>query len=98
MSRWWLFAPFCGLVILAGYLGWQFGQPVTETDIINRFAARYVGEAGAGAAVTDCLAQPSPRADVRLVVICTHPDGAVFRFPSGPRGALVPDGATPGEV
>ncbi len=88
--RWWMFAPFVVLIAMAGYLGLRLGQPISETDIITHFAAHYVAQNGAGAAMTDCFGAPSPRADVRLVVICTHTDGTVFEFPTGPRGELRP--------
>ncbi|MEL6640668.1 MAG: hypothetical protein AAFP98_05040 [Pseudomonadota bacterium] len=90
VSRLWLFAPFVGLLLFAGYLGLRLGQPLSETDIITQFAAHYVTQTGQGAAMTDCLAVPSNLEDVRLVVTCTHPDGTVYEFPSGPRGELRP--------
>lgn len=89
-SRWWLFAPFALLIVLAGFLGLQRGQPIAESDIITQFAAHYVTQTGDGAAMTDCVGIPSPLEDVRLVVTCTHPDGAVYEFPSGARGELRP--------
>ena len=79
--------PVAALTVAAGYLGWRLGQPVTETAIIDRFAARYLSEAPAGAARTDCLARAG-QGEVRLTVICTHPGGAIFVYPAGPRGQL----------
>lgn len=84
----WLFAPLAALVVFAGYLGLRLGQPVSETEIITDFAARYVVQVGDGAAMTDCLARPATAPDIRLIVVCTHPSGAVYRYPSGPRGEL----------
>lgn len=84
----WIFAPLAGLIVLAGYFGLRLGQPVSETDIITHYAQIYVADVGDGAALTDCLATTSPREDVRLIVICTHPEGAVFEYPAGPRGQL----------
>ncbi len=96
--QWWLFTPFIALIALAGYLGLRLGQPLSETDIITHFAAHYVAQNGAGAAMTDCFGAPSERPDVRLVVVCTHADGTVFEFPSGPRGELRPLEAAGGGV
>jgi hypothetical protein len=91
MTRRWLFAPIAALTVFAGYLGLQLGQPVTETEIINKFAAMYVAEQNGAAHVTDCIATPNLRTDVRLVVRCTHPDGTVHLYYSGPRGELRDD-------
>jgi len=85
----WMFAPLGALIVLAGYLGYRLGQPVSETEIITHFAAIYVAEAGAGAAMTDCLAVAGQQDGVRLVVVCEHPGGEVYRYPAGPRGQLV---------
>lgn len=90
MTARWLFAPFAALTVAAGYLGLQLGQPVTETEIITRYAAAYVDEQGRGAQLSDCLATPNQRADVRLVVRCTHPEGTVYSYYAGPRGELRP--------
>jgi hypothetical protein len=86
MTRRWLFAPVAALTVVAGYLGLQLGQPVTETEIITRYATLYVAEQGDGAQVTDCLAIPSLRREVRLVVRCTHPNGTIHSYYTGPRG------------
>ncbi len=83
---WWLFSPFAALIVLAGYMGLQMGQPVSDTEIITHFAAHYVTQTGNGAAVSDCFATPSSQEDIRLIVICTHPDGSVHEFPSGHQG------------
>lgn len=98
MTRRWLFAPVAALAVFAGYLGLHLGQPLSETDIITHFARVYVDAQGNGAAMTDCLATPSPRDDVRLVVVCTHPTGEIFTYPSGPRGQLRDIGLAGGGV
>ncbi|MGR3503785.1 hypothetical protein [Pseudaestuariivita sp.] len=58
MTRW---LPFGALVLATGVIafvaGWQV-RGVTETDVIERYAARYLAEAGEGARRTDCLAVP----------------------------------------
>ena len=86
MTHRWLFAPIAAMTVAAGYLGLQMGQPVTETEIITRYAAHYVAEQGSGAQMIDCLAIPNQRRDVRLVVRCTHPDGRIHSYYAGPRG------------
>lgn len=88
MTRRWIIAPIAALAVVAGYLGLRLGQPVTETQIITSFATAYVEEQGAGAAMSDCLAVPDMRTDVRLVVRCAHPNGTVFSYYAGPRGEL----------
>lgn len=86
MTRRWIIAPIAALAVVAGYVGLQLGQPVTETEIITQYAAIYVRENGGAAQITDCLATPSQHPDVRLVVRCTHPDGTVHSYFAGPRG------------
>ncbi|MBS1304220.1 hypothetical protein [Loktanella sp. SALINAS62] len=94
MNRRLLFVPLAALTVAVGYLGYRMGQPVSETDIITRYAARYLSDAPDGAALTDCLATPGV-GDVRLTVICTHASGQSFIYPAGPRGGLVRDAAGP---
>lgn len=86
MRRLFIFFPFAALVTLSGYLGLQLGKPVTETEIITRYATLYVAEQGDGAQVSDCLATPNLRSEVRLVVRCTHPNGTIHSYYAGPRG------------
>lgn len=86
--HWWIFAPVGALVVLAGYLGLQMGQPVSDSEIISHFAAIYVAKTGNGAAMSDCYAVPAVQEHIRLIVTCTHPDGSVFVYPSGPLGDL----------
>jgi len=82
-----LFLPFAALGALAGYVGWQMGKPVSETEIINHFAADYV--AATGGAETDCIATPSDVPAARMEITCTGPDGAGLRYVAGPRGGLI---------
>ena len=88
MTHWWFFAPVAMFTVFAGYIALRFGQPVSETQIITHYAQLYVAEAGGAAQMQDCLAVPVAQVDVRLVVICTHPGGAVFRYPVDARGNL----------
>lgn len=71
---------------MTGYLGLRLGQPLGDTDIIERAAARYVAEVGDGAARTDCAAAPHPQA--RMIVVCHHADGRSFSFVMGDRGEI----------
>ena len=76
MPRWIWFAPVGLIVALAALLGWRHGwivANVTETQVIDAYAARYLRDrardgTGATAAARDCRARPSERA--WLVVIC----------------------------
>ncbi|KNG93957.1 hypothetical protein [Pseudaestuariivita atlantica] len=51
-------APFAVLVVATGVMafvaGWQ-ARGVTETDVIERYTARYVADGGSA---TDCIAVP----------------------------------------
>ena len=87
MRRWTIFAPLAALILLTGYLGLRLGQPLTETEIIDRAAARYVAEVGSGAAPTDCAATTHPQA--RMIVICHHPDGDTRSYVMGDRGEIL---------
>lgn len=86
MTRRWIIAPIAALAVVAGYVGLRLGQPVSETDIITRYAQIYVLENGEAARMTDCVATPSQHPNVRLVVRCTHPDGTTHSYFAGPRG------------
>ena len=58
------------LALVAGLVGYLLGQrqaTLTETDVINAYAARYVAETGGQP--TDCAAIPGP-GDVWLVIRC----------------------------
>ena len=81
-----LFLPLAALIVLTGYLGLRLGQPLDDTAIIERAAARYVAEAGQGAARTDCAATTHPQA--RMIVVCRHPDGRSYGYVMGDRGEV----------
>ena len=89
MSHRVLFLPLGALCLLAAIVGWRMGSIPSETDLITAYAARYVSEAPAGAALTDCAATNHPQADVRMIVACHHPGGQRFTYLVGPRGQLV---------
>ncbi|MGR3272164.1 hypothetical protein [Thalassococcus profundi] len=76
MPRWLWFVPLALLVALAALVGWHWGwiaANVTETQVIEAYAQRYLADRAAagtsnGAQRSDCRARPSERA--WLVVIC----------------------------
>lgn len=78
MPRWIWFLPLGLIVALAALVGWRQGwlvANVTETQVINAYAARYLDDraaagTGDGARASDCRARPSPEVGVWLVVIC----------------------------
>lgn len=83
-----LWLPIAAMIVLAAVLGYQAGRVPTETEIIERYAARYVKQRGAGARLTDCTAGPG-EGDVRIVLRCTHVMGDVTVMDIGLRGRLI---------
>ena len=79
MTRRLFFLPVALLTVFAGYLGWRLGQPVSETQIINRYAQWYVQIAPEGAQVSDCAAR-SGEGPVRMIVTCVHADGTPYSW------------------
>lgn len=82
MSRgrllWWLPLGLFGLfwAILGLRYGWV-AATMTETDVIKRYAERYVEAAGDGAALSDCHAYPGEGLPgIWLVVRCAPPQSA----------------------
>lgn len=78
MPRWLWWTPLGLLTVGVALMGLRWGwvaATISETDVINRYAERYVQERGGGAAMTDCVAMPG-RADqgIWLVVRCAAPD------------------------
>lgn len=91
MSRRLFFLPLIGLIAFAAYLGLRAGEVPTETDIINRYAAAYVAQAGTGAQLTDCAATTHPDDAVRMVINCAHPSGVLITYYVGHRGEALPE-------
>ena len=91
MTRRWLFLPLAALVVFAAYLGWQYGQTPSETEIINRYTATYLAMAPEGAQATDCAAMPHPDPDIRMVITCAHPTGVATTYFVGKRGQALPE-------
>lgn len=63
--------PMAAILALAGTFGLYLGvasAPLTEGEIIERYAAEYVEQTGGER--TDCFAVPAGVEGVRLIVIC----------------------------
>ena len=87
-----IFAPLVVLIVLTGYLGLRLGQPLTDAQIIEHAAARYVADVGDGASRTDCAATSHPQA--RIIVVCHAADGRTYAYVMGDRGEIL-DGSAP---
>lgn len=73
MPRRLIFLPVVALIAAVAGIGLLLGgRAVTgsETDVIERVAARYLAEAGPGAARADCSGRPAASPDLWLVVTC----------------------------
>jgi hypothetical protein len=83
MPRWWAFAPVAAFFGLIGVMALLYGKDVadlSETDVINHYAARYVAESNnPNASMRDCLAVPGT-GNVWIVVRCAGHEYAVNRF------------------
>lgn len=76
--RWLFFAPLLALVLAVAGIGLLLGVRLaltTETEVIERVAARYVSEASPQAELSDCQARPAQSDELWLVVICTSAQG-----------------------
>lgn len=83
------FLPFAALVLIAGLFAFRAGYwqaNLTETDVINTYAAKYVAETGG--ALTDCVATPG-EAPVWIEVTCRSGNGEGRIYPVNRRGALL---------
>lgn len=75
MSRRMLFLPLIALIAAVAGFGLMLGgraATTSETEVIERVAARYLDDAGSGAARSDCAARPAASDDLWLVVVCGH--------------------------
>lgn len=73
MPRWLWWTPLAVLTVVAGLLVFRMGYVaahMTETDVINHYAALYVAEGPKGARVTDCAARPGDAKGVWLIISC----------------------------
>lgn len=97
MTRGLIFLPFAVLLLLAALFAFRQGYifaNLTETDVINHYAARYLSEVE-GASTKDCVATPG-RAPVWIIVTCTPAQGPAKNYHVNRRGLLV-DRANPGD-
>jgi hypothetical protein len=88
--------PLAGLLAVAGAFGLWLGlstAPPTESEIIERQAARYVAETGGER--LDCFAVPSGVDGVRLIVICEPEGGEVWFAATDVWGQVVEDVSVP---
>lgn len=90
MPRWLWWTPVGALILGFALIGLRWGwiaATITETDVINRYAAQYVETQGG--ALSDCVAYPG-LGDVWLVVRCARGQDAVYAYHVNRLGRLVP--------
>ena len=79
LTRWLWWAPLAVLIAGAGLVGLRLGffaQTVTETDVINTYAADYVERTAPQGRLTDCFARPATGvAGAWLIISCRAPQG-----------------------
>ncbi|WP_187428694.1 hypothetical protein ROLI_012000 [Roseobacter fucihabitans] len=101
MPAWLWWTPLTLLVVALGIWGFRWGwiaATITETDVINAYAQRYLDEAGADARVTDCTAIPGDQGRIWIIIRCVSPESGGFEYPADrfgrlldrPRGAILP--------
>lgn len=82
--------PLAALLALAGAFGLYLGvasAPISESDIIERYAAEYVDSTGGDR--LDCYGVPSGVEGVRLMVICEAEGSEAWFAAVDARGARV---------
>ncbi|MFK7868993.1 MAG: hypothetical protein AB8B58_07115 [Roseobacter sp.] len=102
VPRWLWFLPLMMATVLGGLWAFRMGwvaATITETDVINTFAQRYLETEGPHAQRTDCVARPGQAPGVWIVVSCqsargTHYDYAVNRFGTLLQRAVTGDAVT----
>lgn len=78
-----LFVPLVAVVAGGAALALLLGgraATTTETEVIERVAARYLAEGGALAARSDCRAVPAQSERLWLVVICEQEAGRGIEY------------------
>ncbi len=97
MPRWVWFTPLTLLVFAGAVWAFRWGwiaATITETDVIDHYAQRYLAEGGPEARLTDCTAVPGAQAGVWIVVRCVGV-AARFDYPVDRFGRLVAVPAPP---
>jgi len=97
MPRWKWFLPFGILMAVLAYNGVKLGierAGVTESDVINFYAERYLEDhrriIGSEAALTDCIAVPGGETGVWIEVRCQPQGGEpAFLYGANRAGAQV---------
>lgn len=87
-----MFVPLLALVAVAAGLALLLGgraTTTTETQVIERMAARYLDDAGAGASPSDCAARPAVSDGLWLVVACVTGNGMRHEYYVDGYGRLV---------
>ncbi|GAB5449141.1 hypothetical protein [Gymnodinialimonas sp.] len=90
--------PLALILAVAGLFGLYLGlasAPVSESEIIERYAAAYVAETGG--ARTDCYAVPAGVEGVRMIVICEAEGSEAWYRAVDARGEVVDDALVFGE-
>ncbi|NNE53645.1 MAG: hypothetical protein HKN30_14740 [Sulfitobacter sp.] len=99
MPRWLWWTPLALLVLGFALVGLRYGwiaATITETDVINRYAARYIKERGGDAALADCVAYPGQAGSgIWLVVRCTPDAGEPATYRVNRLGGLEQGAARP---
>ncbi|WP_295315642.1 hypothetical protein [Roseobacter sp.] len=91
MPAWLWFAPLVAIILVLGLWAFRLGwivATITETDVINRWAAHYLATAGGDARASDCVARPG-RETVWIIVTCEGPQGRRFDYPVDRLGRLL---------
>jgi hypothetical protein len=94
MTRPLYFLPFIALAVFTAILAYRQGMiaaNLTETEVINTYAARYVAETGGN--LEDCEAVPG-QGRVWLKIYCTRADGLSVSYLVDKRGVLIPHART----
>lgn len=92
MPPWLWWAPLAVLVSTLAVWVFRWGwiaATITETDVINTYAQRYLQEAGGAARLTDCVAVPGGHKDVWIMVRCAGVTGARYDYPVDKFGRLM---------
>ncbi|MFK7879147.1 hypothetical protein [Roseobacter sp.] len=92
MPAWLWWAPLAVLVLALGIWAFRWGwiaTMITETDVINTYAERYLQEAGNAARRTDCSAVPGDQNGVWIMIRCAPSAGGRYDYPVDRFGRLL---------